>query len=255
MMIYTGSNSLLAATLLAGILISCDTQPTQTEADGEFSHARNPGSSNADLLTDSDFDRLVVEIDYMEGARPTDEAIDSLRVFLVDKLQKSEIIIEEPTQIPSGGQANYTAEDVRDLEESHRSTYSDTESRILATYNVFVDGEYSDGNVLGIAYYNTSNAFFGETINSISGGLAEPSRRKVEATVFRHEYGHLMGLVNNGTELQSSHQDESNGAHCTDEECLMHYAFETADLFGNLFDGTIPDLNELCEADIQAVEN
>lgn len=91
------------------------------------------------------------------------------------------------------------------MEKEHREHF--TEGTTLASYIIFLDGEFSTSNVLGIAYYNTSTAYFHETIDRISGGLGQPSRTKIESTVFAHEFGHLMGLLNNGTDTQDDHHD------------------------------------------------
>ncbi|MEX2601503.1 MAG: hypothetical protein WD355_07645 [Balneolaceae bacterium] len=249
---------LAAPILLLLFAMSCDTTSTNSDDPEEihYSETENPGMSNLDFLTNETFNRLILEIDYMPGMRPTDAAIDSLEEFLAKWLQKTEIIIQVPTEIPSGGQEEYSADDIRDLEAEHRDTRTDVEEGTLTSYNIFVDGSYDSGNVLGIAYYNTSNAYFGETIHNVSGSPPlNPSREKVEATVLRHEYGHLLGLVNNGTEMQSSHQDSGNGRHCTEENCLMYYAVETTDFFANLFDGSIPELDAYCESDVRAAQD
>jgi predicted Zn-dependent protease len=103
---------------------------------------------------------------------------------------------------------------------------------------------------LGIAYWNTSVAFFGEAIASASGSPpASPSRQKVESTVFRHEFGHNMGLVGIGTPTQSDHQE--GDSHCSTDECLMEPAVETTDFFSNL-SGEVPELGEYCLEDLQA---
>lgn len=239
------------------VIASCDMDTTRTTDDDndepgeEFSHTRNPGTSTEAFLRDDDFTELLVEVQYMTGYRPTDEALQELRSFLEEHLHKAEIIILEPEEIEAAGQDEYTANEIRDLEAEHRQHFS--EENTLASYNLIVDGEYSDANVLGIAYYNTSNAFFGRTIHDVSGSPPlNPPREKVEGTVFRHEYGHLFGLVDSGLEMQDDHQE--NGPHCSEEECVMYYAMTTSDFFANMFDGTIPDLDEFCRADIQAVQ-
>jgi len=245
---------LLVATLLT-LPTACDRTPTQAVDTGDtsYNHTLGPGAANEDLVTAQEYTRLVVQVHYMEGYAPRQEAIDALQSFLEMWLVKNEVIIRTPEQIPSGGRDRYSASEVRELEEEHRSEFSDLERRTLATYVLILDGEYNEGNVLGIAYYNTSTALFGETIARISGGLGQPSRQLVEATVLRHEFGHLMGLVNAGTDMQKEHQDKPNGAHCDNEECLMYYAFNQADLFRNLFGQQVPDLDAFCEADIRAL--
>ncbi len=243
------------------LTVSCDTQPTASDQNGTgngngdddpaYSHTRNPGMSAIDFLRNDDFTEVLVEIQYMPGYRPADSGLDELQAFLQDHLDKADVIIAEPEEVPSGGQEQYSANDVRQLEEEHRRHF--TEGSTLASYNLFVDGSYTDGNVLGIAYYNTSNAYFGATIHDISGSPPlNPSREKVEGTVLRHEYGHLLGLVDNGVEMQEHHQE--NGPHCTDEGCVMYHAVNTTDFFANMFDDSISDLDEYCLQDIHAVQ-
>ena len=224
-----------------------------TDPPAEFSQTLGPGQSGEAFITDITYDQLLVELQYMPGSAPDQESITNLQAFLEQHLDKSSITFLEPQEIPSGGQVSYTASDVRIIEEENRREFTDGSS--LAAYVLFLDGEYETESVLGIAYYNTSTAYFGDTINRISGGLGQPSRTKIESTVFAHEFGHLMGLVNNGTEAQTDHHDSENGAHCTVEECLMYYRVETTDFFANLFDGSVPGLDDFCLADIAAVKN
>ncbi|MCC5913569.1 MAG: hypothetical protein JJU46_04265 [Balneolaceae bacterium] len=186
----------------------------------------------------------------MSGAEPTSESLSNLREFLEERLNKSSVDILDPKEIPPSGQESYTTDEIRDLEHEHRESYS--EDGTLVLYAMIVDGEFSNGNVLGIAYYNTSMAIFSETVGSVSGGIGQPSQATVESIVLLHEAGHLMGLVNNGVEPQSDHHDEENGAHCDVEECLMYFAVRTTDFFANLFGGSIPELDEFCIEDLQA---
>lgn len=218
----------------------------------DFSHKRPAGDSNKAFITNQNFDNLVVEIQYMPGAGPDTRSLVNLRDFLEKYLQKSSVTIREPREIPAGGKDSYTPADVRSLEDDHRTEF--TAGNTLVTYAIFLDGEYQNENVLGIAYYNTSTAYFGETIRRISGGIGEPSRVDIESTVFNHEFGHLMGLVNNGTGVQEDHHDSENGAHCTVEDCLMYFSVQTTNFFANLFGGSIPELDEFCVADIEALK-
>jgi len=241
------------------LFVQCSDQATQfnnnengNDPPAEFSHKQSPGSSNEAFITDNNYDQLVVEIQYMPASEPTEESINNLLDFLKMHLNKSSITILDPKEIASGNRDAYTASQVRDLEDEHREQF--TEGSTLASYALFLDGEFSTRNVLGIAYYNTSTAYFAETINRISGGIGQPSQTAIESTVFNHEYGHLMGLVNNGTEMQHDHHDSENGAHCTVEECLMYFSVNTTDFFANLFGGTIPELDEYCVADIEALK-
>ncbi len=233
------------------ILTSCDDPSAQGDTDASFSHTSSPGSSATAFLQDGTYSRLLVEIQYMPGYRPSDSTLDQLRDFLASHLDKAQIIMLEPQEIPSGNREQYSAGDIRNIEQSHRKHYS--EGSTLASYNLFVDADHTSDNVLGIAYYNTSNAYFGKRIHDVSGTPPlNPSRASVEATVMRHEYGHLMGLVNNGTVMQENHQE--NGPHCTDESCVMYFAMNRSNFFANIFDGSTPDLCSHCKTDVQAAK-
>lgn len=217
----------------------------------EFNSKAGPGASAEAFLRADQFTSLELEVDYMPGYQPDAEALDSLKTFLQARLNKSQITINTPTEVASGGQDSYSADDIRALEEEYRNHFTQANSTTLHAYFLIVDGSYSDqSNVLGIAYYNTSMAFFGQTIEETSSGLTAPSREKIEGTVFRHEFSHNMGLVNNGTPMETDHQEQ--GAHCTQEGCLMEAAVETSNFFANIFDGDIPNLGSFCVNDVQA---
>jgi predicted Zn-dependent protease len=243
----------LPITVIFFLFLSCsDNSITDSGNNGDpafsYNHQDGPGESAVDFLTDQDFGNLVIEIDYMEGYKPTEEALNGLKSFLGERLHKSNIKIMSPSSIPADGQSSYTASDVRNLEEDYRSEYS--EENTLAAYVIILDGEYSQSNVLGIAYYNTSTALFGESIESASSGVESNPRSIIEATILQHEFGHLLGLVDNGVEMQEDHKDRDHGEHCTNEDCLMYYSVRTTDFFSVLLGGEVPDLDAQCRADL-----
>ena len=75
---------------------------------------------------------------------------------------------------------------------------------------------------------------FGKTINDNSGSIGQTSRTKLQTTVFEHELGHLLGLVDLGSPMQTNHKDAANGNHCNNTNCLMYYKSETTDILGFL---------------------
>lgn len=247
----------LALFVAALALPACSDATTPTGPDPEpnnsdpYDHALAPGASAADLLAAADYDSLVVEVQYVEGFRPTDQGLAILGAFLGERLNKPrgiEIRVQPALQIQT--QATYSAADVRALEEEHRTAY--TEGSTLAVYFLFLNGAFSaQSNVLGIAYNNTSMAIFQEKIQDNSGGITQPSQSTVEGIVMNHEMGHNLGLVANGSPMQTEHQDDPNGHHCDDESCLMHFAVRTTDFIANLT-GDAPVLNQNCIDDLQA---
>lgn len=122
---------------------------------------------------------------------------------------------------------------------------------------MFVNGKSSKDSdssfVLGTAYYNTSFVIFEETIRELSNGTFEPERSLLESSVIHHEFGHILGLTNLGTPLQTDHEDADHPKHCNEESCLMYWTAETSQGIGNLFSSNqIPTLDSQCIADLQA---
>ncbi len=216
----------------------------------EFSHTESPGSSANDFLSSDNYTTLTIEVDYVEGFQPTQEALNNLRNFLQTRLNKTNVSVSLDDEIPSPGNSPYSAQQAFDVEEEHRNTY--TSGNSLAAYFIVLDGEFEQQNVLGFAYFNTSMALLGGTIEENSGGFNQPSRETVETTVLQHEFGHILGLVNNGTSMVQDHQDEQNGAHCDVDSCLMYFAVRTTDFTSNLMGGNVPELDAQCIEDLQA---
>lgn len=244
---------LFTITSLAFLTYTCSDSTTGPDnpSTAEFNSQAAPGDSARSFLADDQYTSLEIEIDYMPGHEPTQDGLDSLRSFLEQRLNKNNITFRTPSEISSGGQSSYTSSDVRTIEENNRDYYTEAGSSTLQAYFLMIDGEFEQSNVLGIAYWNTSVAFFGQTIEEVSSGIGAPPEEKIEGTVFRHEFGHNMGLVGNGSPTQSDHKT-NDSAHCTTDGCLMEPAVETGDFFANTFDGDIPNLQQYCLEDIQA---
>lgn len=255
---YSRRSGILSALVLALLMmtVSCsDLLSGNDDEEVKYSHKENPGLSAHDFLSDESYTKLEIEVDYMQGYEPNNEALDSLEIFLKRRLNKKSVSILTPTEIPAAGKLAYTANEIRGFEEQYRNEFTSVEDSTLRAYMIIVDSRYEDKNVLGIAYYNTSNAFFGGTYEDVSGGFNQPSRRLTESVSYRHEFGHLFGLVNiqgSGTNMQTNHQDTDHGHHCTNENCLMYYGMENAGLFGQVFGEQIPALDANCLADLQA---
>lgn len=205
------------------------------------------------LLSADRFSRLEIEVLYMEGYRPTNQMISGMQEFLETLANKPGGIQVRDREIPAKGQDTYTINNIRDLEREHRTLYN--EGNTVTIFVIVLDGNFSQDDeetfAIGAAYQNTSMALFGPRIHMNSGGFRRPSRALLETTVALHELGHLLGLVNNGTDMVHDHEDEENHKHCDNEECLMFWQVETSGLFGFL-GNTIPQLDENCRKDLRA---
>jgi hypothetical protein len=200
-----------------------------------------------DFLTSAKYETLTIEIVYVEGYQPTGEALTHLQNFLNDRLNKPGGINYVYKSIGPTGKSVYTIDDLREIEKKHRSAYS--KKKVLVAFVFFADGAYSTSDALGVAYGNSSIGIFEKLIEDHSGGIAQPQQHTLESTVLEHEFGHLMGLVDNGTDMVTGHA--SNGKHCNNEDCLMYYATETTDIMASIIGGQVPSLDNNCIADLK----
>ena len=208
------------------------------------------GISAHDFLSSEKYNKLTVEILFVNGYKPDDAAIVNLQSFLEARLNKPSGITVTYKNISSPGKSYYTVDDVQKIEREDRDHY--THGNSLYSFIFFADAPYSDPNVLGIAYGSTSTVIFEKTVVNNSGGFGQPTKTVLESTVTEHEFGHLMGLVDNGTNMVHPHLDSSHGQHCNNQNCLMYYATETTDILSNLIGGNIPPLDGNCIEDLQA---
>ena len=213
----------------------------------------NSAVTPRDFLSSEKYEKLVIEIIYVPGYQPTDVTISSITSFLEERLNKPGGVSVIKTATPAPEVATYSISDAEKIELTNRRQV--TSGKTLTVYFFFANGDYTEnsGNskVLGITYGNSSVIIFEKTIRSISGGLSQPTVATMETIVMKHEFGHVFGLVDNGTSLTSAHLDTAHGKHCTDTGCLMYYNVETTDVIGNLLGGNIPSLTASCVADLR----
>ena len=76
----------------------------------------------------------------------------------------------------------------------------------------------------------------------------------MESRVYQHEFCHIMGLVNLGTALPSSHEDAANNGHCDVSGCLMSSQLEAFNPIGRLsvVGCSVATLDAQCTVDLQA---
>jgi len=213
-------------------------------------HNKPVGASANDMLSASKYSSIRIEVQYMSGYQPDGAALNHLQTMLSGLVNKSSGITVVTNEIPASGSATLSINDVIQIEKNNRTAF--TTGNQLALYILYTNGNYTDNNVLGVAYKNTSVVLFGKKIGDNSGGIGQASRTKLVATVAEHEIGHLMGLVDIGSPMQTNHKDAAHGNHCNNSNCLMYYASETSDILGFLVTGNIPSLDANCLADLHA---
>src|SRR4051812_17300684 len=151
------------------------------------------GASAHDLLASSAFTSVKIEIQYMPGYAADATALSNLVSFLNALINKPSGISVSQQQVSASGKSSLTLNDVGTIEQQNRTAFNSGSQ--VAVYLLVADAAYTDANVLGIAFRNTSVCLFGKTIHNNSGALGQVSRTKLETTVLEHEFGHLLGLV------------------------------------------------------------
>ncbi|WP_198944474.1 hypothetical protein [Robiginitalea sediminis] len=251
--------------LLVGVACSKDESPDPEPQPGidRSANLLATGDSAEDLLTNTDFDNLRIQIAYVNGFRPTDEALANLRNFLLQRTFKENITFEF-LALPSPDEESLTLQEIAVLENENRTLYN--EGRTLAVYIYFADapadGDDLDGGTftLGAVYRNTSMVIHERTLRSISARSLLISTADVETATLNHEFGHLFGLVDLSTPEVNPHEDPEAANHCDIEGCLMQAKLEfggsakaVLESRASKGEAAVPVLDAECIRDLQAI--
>ena len=236
--------------LLCFIACKKETTVFSNNPDANYLHNRAVGASANELLTAGTYKSLKIEVQYMTGYAPDAAALSHLQSVLTTYLNKPSGITIVTKEIPASSSGTLSIDNVKSIEEQNRTVFTTGDQ--LGVYVLYTDGNFTDNNVLGAAFRNTSWVIFGKTIHDNSGALGQTSRTKLESTVLDHEFGHILGLVDLGSTMQTAHKDAAHGNHCSNTNCIMYYASETKDILGFLITGNIPSFDANCIADLHA---
>jgi len=244
---------ILLVPLLLLVFSSC-TKSIAVEKDDDapghnFDNGR-VGTAARQLLSDEQFRSLKVEVQYMTGFKPDSAALVNLRRFLYEHLHKPGGITIETTEIPATTDSVMSMAQILAVEKANRTAF--TGGKQLSIYILYTNGYYTQNQMLGYAYKNTSAVMFGKNLQDIANDKRKLNRTSLETRVLQHEVAHLMGLVNVGTTPQSNHKDDKNGKHCRNKNCLMYHLADTDELPGLLLKKPVPKLDEACLEDLRA---
>lgn len=221
--------SLLLILLSMVLLLNCskdssDDAPSGNQNIDKSANLLATGASASDLLNNANFNDLLIEIAYVDGFKPTEEAMDAFRVFLLERTFKQNIQLVY-NELPSPNEETLTLQEIADLETENRTVYNN--GTTMGIYIYFADAPPDDDDeeeglvTLGAVYRNTSMIIHEGTIHSLASKSSFITNADIESVTLNHEFGHLFGLVDLGSPEVNDHEDPDSENHCTVIGCLM----------------------------------
>jgi hypothetical protein len=258
-----GGHSGGAGGVLGEVAGGASSGPPGSDAEGttpSFSSPRLARYHHADM------DRaLRFELDVVAGLEPYPASLEYLTTLVARVLSKPDpVIFDRDETLPAFGDDHVWT--FNELDEYSRQHAADDASGAVSIHVLFVDGRYDadddSGSVLGLAWGERYIALFQDAIRSGCSGVLGPLQTDTcelaERSVWAHEFGHVIGLVDNGLMEQTPHRDVDHGRHDASEDCLMYWAYESPAVFDVLLSrletGQSPDIDfcEHCWADLTA---
>jgi len=251
--------------LLFGLVINCSKSSNDNGPDpivvDKSANLLATGDSANDILSNDTFTKLLIEVTYVTGFRPTQEAMDNFETYLRNRTFKQNIEIQY-RELPSPNEEDLSLQEIADLESENRTAYN--EGGTLAIYIYFADAPSVDDDLdaglvtLGAVYLNTSMVIYEDTARLLAARSTLISIADVETATLNHEFGHLFGLVNLGTPAVNDHEDPNAENHCNILGCLMRAELQFGGGMMSMLESraskglAVPDIDAECILDLQA---
>lgn len=216
--------------------------------DDEAAAAVLLSSQPAAYLWSKPYPKLLIEIDHVEGAEPSQLAVDALVEMLRGETNKRSIEVVPYSSMPrftsATSEKRWTVEELvslaaETLDHAPPGAYGAGDTAVL--HVLYLDGEYVDerGGVRGLAIGPTAILFknpspVGAPANS---PIDSPAVMKplVERKVLIHEVGHVLGLVDLHIPMVRPHNDPADPDHSANPKSVMRAGVDLATtLFGQV---------------------
>ena len=193
------------------------------------------GQCRYEILRANEYSTIHLEINYVTGNSPDSDALNLLKQRIKEVTDKSTVTVNQNSF--GSTQNSYTLEEILEIEDEERTRFKSGNTFVI--HILYLNGEYKDNDqTLGLAYSGTSFVMFKEKIEDAAFLLI--SAKDIEKSVIVHEFGHLLGLVNNGYQSPHDHEDPQHPHHSNNEDSVMYWAIESQDI-ANQIDGEPPN--------------
>lgn len=223
---------------------SLPTGGAQASSGGTASATGDPLPMATDLFAPA-VSKVIFEVDYATGDEPfTGQQLILGDVWSIFKTNAERVFLNAPKELTIPTEvsameeladvmgADFTTDQILAIADKHRGSLPTADTATF--YFVWLPGYYNDGtmvrkDVLGVSIGDTHViAMFKEPIKATSSlpGLDTATPTYVEQATLVHEFGHAIGLVDNGIPTTSDHLDKDHKAHCSNTDCVMYYAID-----------------------------
>ena len=196
------------------------------------------------------YTRLVIEIDAMDGAEPEPGTADRIEDQLAEVVGKPDGVFARLDQRlpPRGPDHVWSLDELRALFDA-TETIAPYGTAVMHT--LIVDGRPPEAGTLGMSFEHRDVVLFKDALCGAERHLMDC--RTAEHFVWLHEIGHVLGLVNNGTDMVVDHEDPEHPQHCDEEGCVMRWAytrFRGSPEAWEEAQGGMPAFGSLCKMDL-----
>jgi len=166
-----------------------------------------------DYLTSSTYTKWVVEVDAASGALPSQSVLDFARGRVAPLVHKDSVSFQVDERSLPSGSTTWSDKDLEDLAAAHQGTKTNGDT--VVTHLLFVSGssEHDSGSakVLGITYNHDLVVLFSDSIRNLCSlpGQILCNPDVFFESVLVHEFGHALGLVDNGVPMVHPHEAAS----------------------------------------------
>ena len=189
-----------------------------------------------DYLTSDSYQKWVIEVDYAATEKPSTALTRFLHDRLAPLVHKDSIEVRLGESLEGNTDTSWSDGDVQSFAREHRNV--ETGMGTVATHVLFLAGHSShdtdDGRVLGIAYGHDLIVIFSQSIKNactLPAPLCSPET--YFQAVLVHEFGHVLGLVDNGVPMVRDHEADTCGSkadegHSINQNSVMYCQVETS---------------------------